>query len=432
MMTLGSCGAGGTDSPTTPANTPTNETTPTDNPPAGGELTILVEAGGHGELQPIADKFTAETGSTITFVELPYDGLYDRLTSEFSSGNVSFDIAAVDAIWITAFKDGLVSLDDLFTDEVQANIFPSLLAEASPDGTFIGMPAWTNAQLLFYRTDLFEDPEQQAAFKEAKGYDLAAPTTWQQYLDMAEFFTQDTNGDGTPELYGADVKGKVETEWLACVLQAGSPAVVLDDNDQVIINDKAHKDALDFYIAPVEMGIAPPGASQIDWGAAQNLFYQGQLAMMRFWAHAYTQTPEDSEVYGKVGVVPMPAGPGGIAGIPGAWYLSVPTAGNQTDLAKEFIAFSYENNEMGLSTPLGLAATISALESMQNEPGHENLTPLIDTLNAPGTAARPANAKWQEITDTVLIPMLQKAVEPGTDTQALLDEAKGQIEAILG
>lgn len=419
-LALASCGVNGTNTPD-PSNTA-----------GGGELTILVEAGGHGQLQPIADKFTQETGTKVTFVELPYDGLYDRLSSELSSGKVSFDIAAMDAIWLTAFKDGVISLDDLFTAGVKSDIFPALLSEAQANGHFIGMPAWTNAQLLFYRTDLFNDPDQQAGFKSAHGYDLAAPTTWQQYLDIAAFFTQDTNNDGKYDIYGADVKGKVETEWLATVLQAGSKSVVLDANNNVIINDAAHKLALDHYIQLVQDDLAPAGASQLDWGAAQNLFNQGQLAMTQFWAHAYTQIPTDSPVYGKVGVVPMPAGPGGIAGIPGAWYLSIPTAGTQQDLAKQFISFSFTNNALGLGTSLGLAATKSALESMQNQPGHENLKPLIETLDAAGTAPRPANAKWQEITDSVLIPMLQKAVVKGADTQRLLDDAKTQIEGIIG
>jgi len=418
-VTLVGCGAGGT-------------TPPSGSPTGGGTLTIVCESGGHGELQPIADKFTAETGTQVTFIELPYDGLYDRLTSELSSGSVSFDLAAVDAVWLTALKGGLMPLDDLFTDSVKSDLFPSLLKEASQDGHFIGMPAWTNAELLFYRTDLFNDPTQQANFKAQYGYDLTPPTTWQQYLDMAKFFTQDTNGDGKPEIYGTDVKGDVETEWLATVLQAGSPSVVLDANNNVIINDANHKAALDFYVQPIQDGSAPAGASQMDWTASQNLFNQGSLAMMRFWAHAYTQIPTDSPVYGKVGVVPMPAGPGGIAGIPGAWYLSVPTASKQADLAKQFITFATQNNALGLGTTLGLAATKSALASMTGQAGHENLQPLIDTLNAPATAPRPANAQWQQIVDSVLIPMLQKAVVKGADTQALLDDAKTQIESILG
>lgn len=420
--TLSSCAAGGGGS--TSAATSAGGSAAA----GGGSLTVLVEGGGHGELQPVADKFAQQNGTKVTFVELPYDGLYDRINSELSTGNVSADVVALDAIWLTAFKDGLAPLDDIMTTQVQANLFPSLIKEARAGSHFVGVPAWTNAQLLFYRKDLFEDAKNKAAFKSKYGYDLAAPTTWAQYNDIATFFTDNASTTGVK--YGADVKGKVETEWLAQVLQAGAKSVVLDDKGQVIVNDAAHKMALDEYVKLARAQKAPPGASQIDWAAAQNLFNQGQLAMTRFWAHAYTQIPKDSAVYGKVGVVPMPAGPGGVAAIPGAWYLSVPAKGPQQSLAKKFVQFAYDNNALGLDTALGLVATKSALEKDANKAGHENLTPLIQTLEASGTQPRPAHPKWQQIVDTVLVPTIQKAVDGG-DSQQLLDQAKTQIEALI-
>ncbi|MCL3861078.1 sugar ABC transporter substrate-binding protein [Actinotalea sp. K2] len=424
-LALTACGAGGADDDTSDDGA--------EGAAASGAITVLVEGGGLAELQPVADAWKSETGNEVTFVELPYGGLYDRLSTELASGSVSFDVAALDAIWLPAFADGVESLDEMFTDDVTADLFPALLEEASVDGRYIGMPVWTNAQVLFYRADLLEDPAEQTAFEAEYGYPLAAPTTWEEYRDVATFFTRDTDGDGATDLYGTDVKGAVETEWLASVLQAGADGMVLDADGNVIINDAAHKAALDFYVAPLlEDGSAPQGAAQIDWAAAQNLFYQGQTAMMRFWAHAYTQTPEDSEVFGKVGVAPMPAGPGGLAGVPGAWYLSVPTATKNTELAKEFIQFAFDNNALGLDTALGLAATKSALQSLVGVEGHENLAPLIETLEADGTMPRPATDKWQQIVDTVLIPMLQAAVAGGADNQQLLDDAKAQVEAILG
>lgn len=425
-LTLTACGAGGG----TPAEGDASD-------PAGDgsseSLTVLVEGGGKAELEPVAAAYTEETGTEVTFVELPYDGLYDRLSSELSSGNVSFDVAALDAIWLTAFADGVESLDELMTDEVQADLYPALVEEAQVDGRFIGMPAWTNAEVLFYRTDLLEDPAEQEAFEAEYGYPLAAPTTWEEYRDVARFFTRDTDGDGATDLYGTDVKGAVETEWLATVLQAGAEGTVLDGDGNIIIDDAAHAEALDFYVAPLlEDEAAPAGAAQVDWAEAQNLFYQGQTAMMRFWAHAFPQTPEDSPVFGNVGVVPMPAGPEGIAGVPGAWYLSVPTATDKTEAAMDFIQFAYENNALGLDTALGLAATKSALEGAAAEEGNEHIQALIETLEAPQTTPRPASEDWQQIVDTVLIPMLQQAVQGESDTQQLLDDAKAQIEQIVG
>ncbi|MBZ4486755.1 extracellular solute-binding protein [Microbacterium sp. cx-55] len=399
-------------------------------PAAGADsITVLVEAGGHGELQPIADQFEKDTGTSVTFVELPYDGLYNRLNSEFSSGSLSFDVAALDSIWLPTFAEALTPLDDVFTDDVQSDLFPALVTEAQVEGSFVGMPAWTNSEILYYRTDLFEDPAQQAEFKAEYGYDLAPPTTWEQYSDVAKFFTQDTDGDGQVDVYGTDVKGAVETEWLATLSQTGEKNMVVGDDGSVSLGNADSLAALDFYTSLLPY--APSGAAQLDWAGSQNLFNQGQLAMMRFWAHAYKQIPADSAVAGKVGVTTMVGGPGGVAGVPGAWYLSVPAGTSKQEKALEFVQYAYDNNELSVDTDLGLASRISVLEQYQDEPGYENYKPLIDTLNAESTVPRPANPNWQEIVDSALIPMIQKAVVPGADNQQLLDDAKAQVESII-
>jgi len=394
------------------------------------ELTVLVEGGGLAQLQPIADLYKEETGTTVKLVELPYDGLYDRIQTELSSGAVSFDIAALDAIWLSAFADGVAPLDDLFTEEVKSDLFPGLVSEAQIGETFVGMPIFTNSEILYYRTDLFEDATNMSDFETEFGYPLAPPTTWEQYTEVAKFFTRDTDGDGAIDLYGTDVKGAVETEWLATVSQAGEEQMIFDPaTGEVTIDSAEHLEALDFYTSLLPY--APAGASQLDWAGSQNLFYQGQLAMMRFWGHAYTQTPEDAAVAGNIGAAPMIGGPGGVAGVPGAWYLSVPTATEKQDEAKDFIAFAFEHNELSIDTSLGLVSRISAFESQKDVAGRENYPAILETLNSPATFARPASPNWQEIVNTVLTPMLQKAMEPDADNAALLEDAKSQIEAII-
>ena len=418
---LAGCGAGG-------APAPSGEST--GGGTSAAALTVVVEGGGKAELQPVADLYKTEKGVDVTLVELPYAGLYDRISSELQAGSPSFDIAALDAIWLTAFAPGLAPLDDLFTADVQADLFGGLVSEAKVGENFVGMPVWANSEILFYRTDLFEDETNKKDFEEKFGYPLAAPTTWEQYRDMAEFFTRDTDGDGKVDLYGTDVKGAVETEWLATVSQAGEKQMVLDPaTGTVTIDSAAHKQALDFYVSLLPY--APSGAAQLDWAGAQNLFYQGNLAMMRFWGHAYRQTPADSPIKDSIGVAPMIGGPGGIAGVPGAWYLSVPASGKNSDAAKDFIAFAYEHNDLSADTSLGLVARKSAFESKAGQAGFESFPALVATLEAPQTLPRPKTEKWQEITDSVLIPTLQKAVEPGADTAALLAEAKAQIESIV-
>jgi ABC-type glycerol-3-phosphate transport system substrate-binding protein len=386
-------------------------------------IRVLVEAGGHAELQPVADAFTKDTGIKVTFVELPYNGLYDRLSSEFSSGKPTFDVAALDAIWLKAFAPGVKQLDKMFTPPVKADLFPSLVKEAQVDGHFVGMPVWTNAEILYYRTDLFNNPANKAAFKKKYGYDLAPPKTWQQFADAAQFFTKDG-------MYGTDVKGAVETEFLATLMQAGSKDMVLNAQGKADLDTSTALKALDFYTSLLHA--SAPGAAQIDWAAAQNLYNQGKTAMTRFWAHAYTQIPANSPAKGKTGVTVLPAGPAGSAAVPGAWYLSVPKGTSHTSDAEKFVKFAYDHNDLSINTSLGLAARKSALEKYENQPGHENLKALIAALDSPATTPRPANEKWQQIVDTVLIPMLQKAVTPGADNKALLADAQHKIDALVG
>lgn len=395
-------------------------------------INILVEGGGEQLQKAIAEKFTAETGIEVKFTVVPYAGVYEKLSAEIASGTSSYDVATIDVIWMAKFAEFAAPLDALFTDAVKADLPPALLADAQVGGKLIGMPAWANAEILFYRTDLFGDAKQQEAFKAKYGYDLAPPKTWEQYRDVAIFFTQDTDGDGKTDLFGTDTKGANPEEWMAHVLQAGSPGVVLDGDGNVIVDNEAHLKALQFYTGLYcDDHVSPEGAVQTDWGAAQNLFYQGQTAMMKFWAHAYRLTPEDSKVEGKVGVAPMIAGSAGIAGIPGPWYNIVPSTSAHKEAAEEFVAFAIANNALGIEAPLGLAATNSAYASYQDKPGFEHFKPLLETLGAPATKGRPLTPEWQEIVDEAITPMLQEALTCKADLPALLADTRTTIEDIL-
>ena len=399
---------------------------------AADTINVLVEAGGESLQKPIAEQFTKDTGINVNFVVVPYTGVYDKLSAEFAAGTSNYDVATIDVIWMAKFADLAEPLDALFTDQVKGDLPPALLADSKVNGKTVGMPAWANAEILFYRKDLFSDPKQQAAFKAKYGYDLAPPTTWKQFEDTAVFFTQDTNGDGKPDLYGTDVIGANPEEWMAEVLQAGSPGVVLDDKGNVIIDNDAHLKALQFYTdIACKDHAAPDGATQVDWGAAQNMFYQGQTAMMKFWAHAYRQTPADSVVNGKVGAAPMIGGDAGIAAIPGPWYNIVPSTSQHKDEAKKFIAYAFAHNALGIQAPLGLAASNAAYASYEDKAGYEHFKPLLATLGAPATKGRPLVAQWQEIVDQAVTPMLQQALSCKADLPGLLKTAKTTIEGIL-
>ncbi len=372
-------------------------------------LNILVESGGFQLQKEIAENFEAETGHTVNFVQVPYNGVYDKLTAEMAAGGGSYDIATIDVVWLPRFAEFAEPIDELFTDEVKADLFDTLIQDAQFNGHFVGMPQWANAEILFYRKDLFNDPQEKADFKAEYGYELKPPQTWQEYIDAAKFFTRDADGDGQKDMYGTDVKGAFSYEYTAHVLQAGSEGVVLDSEGNVIVDNKAHLDALKFYSGlHREHDVTPDSVVEIDWAQSQQLFYQGRTAMMEFFAHAYRMVPENAKIdMEDVGVAPMISGPGGRASIPAPWYNIIPKSSEHKDVAKQFIQYAFEQNALGIKAPLALAARKSAYEEYADKEGFEHFAPLLETLSAPQTMGRPMVKNWQEINNEALIPMLQ-------------------------
>ena len=411
------------------------ETAATAGEDDGVEINVLVESGGFQLQEAIAKKFKEETGHTVTFVQVPFNGVFERLTAEAAASSSSIDVATIPTSWIGRFADFFEPLDSIYTDEVQADLFPSLIPLSQQKGHFVALPTWTNTEIIYYRTDLWEDPEEQAAFMEEYGYELAPPTTWQEFIDMAIFFTRDTDGDGEIDLYGTDVKGAsagIDVEWFVHALQAGSPAGGVDFDGTIVVNDEGHLKALQFYTdLHCKYQVNPPNVLEVDWGTAQQLFYQGQTAMMRFWAHAYRLTPEDAVVAGKVGVAPMIAGDAGVASVIGPFFNVVPKTSEKKEVALEFVKFAYENNVLGIEAPLGLAARQSSYAQYAGQEGFEHFGPLMTTLSSALTKARTPLETSQQINDEVIVPTVQEALSCEADLKELLAQAAEDIALIM-
>ena len=207
-------------------------------------ITVLVQGGSPAfeATQKTAEAFKEQTGYEVRVESVPYTGVYDKLKADITASTGAYDVATIDILWMAEFAQGLLPIDDLMTDEVVNDLMPGMLAGGQVDDVNYGMPVWTNCKILMYRTDLFEDPDEMAAFKSEYGYELAPPTTWQEYRDVAKFFTRDTNGDGETDLYGTGIFGKTDGDtaccWLEESVQAGAKPVVLGDDGEVLVNQK--------------------------------------------------------------------------------------------------------------------------------------------------------------------------------------------------
>ena len=104
---------------------------------------------------------------------------------------------------------------------------------SDPETTYF-VPFCTYTYALLYRTDVFENEEYAAAYKEATGETFGVPSTIKQYVDVAKFLTDYTDG----ELYGAAMQAQrsdpITMEYTNFLF--GNGGDYYDEEGNVVIN----------------------------------------------------------------------------------------------------------------------------------------------------------------------------------------------------
>lgn len=390
------------------------------------QLTVMVESGSPGELvaRSTASAFKELTGCEVIIDAVPYSGLFDKMSTQLRAGASTHDIATLDVLWLPAFKDGLLSLNDVATSEMKADFLPTLLDGGTLDGNLYGMPMWINSKVLIYRSDLFNDEANKNEFRAAYGYDLAPPKTWYQYMDTAAFFTKD--GMYGAAVYGSN-SGDTVCSWLDHSSQAGARPLVLDGNN-VIIDQKPYVDALQFMCDQFSSGFVPAETLAMASTEVQEMFTNGKLAMQLNWSHqypaAYASLPD------RVGVAPMIGGSAGVAATTGPWYQCILRNSRNQDIAKQYLVFMFERNEEYMGASLKIAGRISVYEKYSVIPGNEHLRAVLDTLAQPQSQNRPATPFWTEM-EEIMATAIQNAMSGKAAPRSSLSTAKAEIERII-
>ena len=137
---------------------------PTKNPATDGQTinVLMVNNPQMIDLQSLtAENFTAETGITVNYTVLPENDMRDKVSLEFKNQAGQYDVATLSnfEIPIYARNDWLTPLSDFATNDPafdQADIFPSMTASLSADGTLYGEPFYGESSFLMYRKDIFD------------------------------------------------------------------------------------------------------------------------------------------------------------------------------------------------------------------------------------------------------------------------------------
>jgi multiple sugar transport system substrate-binding protein len=202
------------------------------------------------------------------------------------------------------------------------------------------LPWHDGPECLIYRRDWFEDPAEQAKFRDEYGYDLAAPRTWMEFADAARFFTRPDEGRyGT--LFAAYPDGHNTLYDLALQLWSRGGSLV-DAAGRARVDSLEAVKALDFYRATVrDHGMCHPDSQELNSTHSGDVFLEGGVALMVNWfGFAARCEREGSPLAGKVAIAPVPADPQcAPVSLSVFWTLGLARASQNKAAAWEFLRF---------------------------------------------------------------------------------------------
>ncbi len=289
----------------------------------GGVTINVVGDAGHN-LAPYefwADDF-AQMGIQVDVTSVPFDGVYEKLKTEFVAGTGAFDVVTFYPSYIGDFAGNgyLLSLDDLMSREPAAVWNPHQEDVLAPfrelynrfGGSTYALTIDGDVLAFMYRKDLFDHPGEKAAFQEQYGRELRSPETWDEYLEVGEFFTRDAGETLVGEtldqpFYGSGEFAKRGFSYAWFMTRAASAGVTYFDAEMnPTINTPEAVTALQNMVDSLEN--APPDVLNFGYDELRDAFISGRLAMVVQWTDVPKKAadPNESAIAGQVGVGRVP------------------------------------------------------------------------------------------------------------------------------
>ena len=167
------------------------------------DVNIEIDAGQnenpfHWQAEAIKKKF----GLDVKLIGLPFVGQYEKLVSELTARSSAYDLLVFPPYFLGDFVAlGFLRELEPYTKLIDPQLDDYLPVYRDPvikrNGKLYALMYDGDMLQVTYRTDLFSDPTEQKNFKAKYGWELAPAKNWDQFMQIAEFFTRPPNMYGT-------------------------------------------------------------------------------------------------------------------------------------------------------------------------------------------------------------------------------------------
>ncbi len=404
-----------------------------DRPYEGTELQFLVCCNTAPQFASLAAKtdseFTEMTGITVTWGDLPFGSFQEQLYLEATNPNTEFDMVAWVDAWGTNVYDFLEPLDGFIEESgFDFDDYSPAYQMASTGGTdtIYGLPFRGHPQMMFYRTDVFEE------------LGLDVPTTWQEVAEAAAVIEAETDLDPIAMYYGINVDQNL-FNWYSHLWGAGSD--IFDENFEPAFNSEAGVAATEQYISYLRSGYTAPDAVAWNEQEANQEMVQGRAAMFVGWWWMYSRVAnsEVEEVAANAGFAPAPGWDGGTTASYGyLWPVGVLAQSDDKEAALEYLRWLthptterrvvLDASDPALDTNVAVRQSVLADEEVNDV--HGGLQNTASDILADARTI-PLIPEYTEIVPILAEAINELAVDENADVQAVLDFAAEEVRFIM-
>src|SRR5260370_6294820 len=210
---------------------------------------------------------------------------------------------------------------------------PRIIENNTVGCKLVSIPLYTDAGILYYRTDLLE----KYGYKEP-------PKTLEELAAMAKKIQGGERAAGKPDFQGFVFEGKagesVTCNALEWIYSYGGGSVI-EPNKKVTINNPNAIKALDAAHSWIGT-ISPVEVNAYTEEEARNIWQAGNAAFMRNWPYAYALGADPkSAVSGKFDVTVLPKGGdnGNNAACLGGWQLMISAYSKVPDASADLVRY---------------------------------------------------------------------------------------------
>lgn len=369
-------------------------------------------------------RFNEITGAQATLVQ-GAESATDRLQfylQTFAAQAGDIDAAQIDVIWPGILAAHAVDLSDSMPE---GDFFEAIVENNTAGDTLVGIPMFTDAGILYSRTDLLEQ----------YGFD-GPPATWDELEEQAQTIMEGETAD-SPAFTGFVWQGNAY-EGLTCnalewqYSQDGGQ--IIDPDGTVTVNNENAVAAMERAAAWVA-GISPEAVTGYMEEDARAVWQGGDSAFMRNWPYAYATGQEEGSVIQDLFTVgPLPGGTEGqSAATLGGWQAFVSVYSENQEIASELARYlTSAPIQKSRAIERANLPTIGSLYSDQDvlaaQPYYEDMFDVF----AGGAVPRPSTASadlYNEVSIAYFTAVSQ--ILGGGDAASLFEDLQEELEDIM-